>query len=344
MVDRLFVVIGAGASRGCAPPSVPRSDAFLPPLVPDLFSPTRSGTSEVLSRYPLAKLAAADLRDRDDSLAIEEVIRTRYRDSPKPLDQRIFRAIAPYLQELLHRVSYQYTPFPQNYESLVTNLLRLDEVVFVSLNYDLVLDNVLVAVDPLVPSLSWYISPQRPWSLIKLHGSVNWARNSGVNDARLFLDPPEDLMLGDDIVIRPGPELWQMRGHTSPSGGFAHGALHYPVLSVPVGQADELAAPPNHVEFLQEKLASSQPLHLLLIGYSGNDREVLALIRESDRGIKTLTIVDHNKEGAEAVAGRLTSQHGLVAESGTAFEGDFNHWVESGALAQFVDDMSSRPF
>src|SRR4051812_49323060 len=142
MIERLFVIIGAGASRGSTSAIAPRNDEYLPPLVTDLFQPERAGTSDILARYPLAKLAAADLRGRDNSLAIEAVIRERYRDSPHELDNRIFRSIPPYLQELLHAVSYGYTRFPQNYESLVTNLLRLQEVVFVSLNYDVLLDNV----------------------------------------------------------------------------------------------------------------------------------------------------------------------------------------------------------
>jgi hypothetical protein len=192
--------------------------------------------------------------------------------------------------------------------------------------------------------MDWYVRNGRTWSLIKLHGSVNWARRTGVNETTLFVDPPADLMLDDEIVLRPAPELWAIRGHTSATGGFAYGDLHYPVLSVPVGQADELACPSSHVGFLQEKLAATQPLHLLVIGYSGNDREVLSLIRESGRGIKTLTIVDRSKEAAEAVAGRIASDHEVASESVTVFDGDFNQWVESGMLARFVEDMSSRPF
>ena len=48
----------------------------------------------------------------------------------------------PYLQELLLTAGNGYTPFPQNYQSLVANLLRLNEVIFVTLNYDVILDRV----------------------------------------------------------------------------------------------------------------------------------------------------------------------------------------------------------
>jgi hypothetical protein len=344
MVDRLFVVVGAGATRGCAPENVPRNLGYLPPLVTDLFQPGQSHLSEVLAKYPLAKLAAADLRGVGDSLAIEEVIRTRYRDSEQDLDQRIFRGIPPYLQEQLHTVSYEYSGFPQNYESLVTNLLRLPEVIFISLNYDVVLDRVLTSVTPLIGSISWYIQPDRNWSMVKLHGSVNWVRHSNLNEGTLFTDPPEDLQLDEEIVLRPMDELWKIRGLSGPSGGFAHGDLHYPVLSVPIGEADELACPDTHVDFLKSKLDASQPLHLLFVGYSGNDEEVISLIRDSGRGIKTLTVVDTSREASEAVFTRLNERHGLQAEEIGLSEVAFDGWVASGELQRYVESLTARPF
>jgi hypothetical protein len=208
MIDRLFVVVGAGASRGCAPSHVDLNPMWVPPLVTDLFEPhANKGISEILPRYPLAGLAAADLRGRDTSIAVEEFVRTRYRDSQH---------------------------------------------------------------------LAYY-------------------------------NPPEDLELDTDIVCRQSQALWETRGLSTEYGGYAHGSLFYPALSVPVGEEDELVCPPQHVDFLRERLAASQPRHLLLIGYSGNDREVLALVRESERGIKTLTVVDYDAGAAQAVVDPIAS-------------------------------------
>jgi hypothetical protein len=323
---------------------VPQTEAFRPPLVSNLFGVTTYGFAEVLARYPLAKLAAADLGGIDSSLAIEQVIRERYRDSSHDLDQRLYRGILPYLQELLHTVSARFTDFPQNYEALVTNLLRLPDVVFISLNYDVILDRVLEAVDrPAGTGMSWYIQPDRRWSLIKLHGSVDWARRSGVNDSRLFIDPPQDLALDADVVRRPFKELYEIRGLSSASGGFTHGELHYPVLSVPIGRADELACPDDHVSFLRQKLASANGLHLLLIGYSGNDQEVIGLVREAGKSIASLTIVDRDESSASEVEARLVRDHGLAVGPVTHAQSGFNTWVQDGGLAKFINVMSGVP-
>lgn len=345
MIERLFVVLGAGASRASAPTSVPRDERALPPLVTELFGRIDTGYGDVLREYPLAKLAAAELRGLGGSVAIEEVIRTRYRDSEHVHDQRIYRAIPPYLQELLHRVSYRYTAFPQNYESLVTALLRLREVVFVSLNYDVLLDGVLEVIGGPIDDMWWYVrSSGRHWSLIKLHGSINWGRRSLIDDTDIYYDPPLDLQLDDTIVFRPGRELDRMRGIAAEPGERLPDHLYYPALSVPIGQADELVCSPNHVAFLRERLERTQPLHLLLIGYSGNDREVMSLVRESGRGIRTLTVVDRDQASAEAVIARLQADHELRADLVWAYPGDFDHFVAGGGLGRYVDDMTGLPY
>jgi hypothetical protein len=163
-----------------------------------------------------------------------------------------------------------------------------------------------------------------------------------VNRATLFTDPPEELELSPEIVLRPGSELWQIRG-TSPGGGFAHGDLHYPVLSVPIGEADELACPDEHVEFLRKKLTETQPLHILVVGYSGNDREVIDLLQQSGRGIKTLTIVDLDQQASKDVYVRMNERHGITSDEITVYEQDFNHWVASGELDRYVERLSGLP-
>jgi hypothetical protein len=347
-MERLFVVVGAGASHGCAPDDVQRNPAWQPPLVKTLFSAAPDyGYHSVLAKYELAGIAAAELATLDDSAAIEEVLRERYRDAESELDRRIFNSIAPYLQELLHTVSNEYTAHPAYLQAVVAALLRLPEVVFITLNYDLILDRVLAATDPHVPSKTWYVQPERNWSLIKLHGSVNWYRQLALNDLRAFFSPPAEVPLASEIQVGPLDEaLHTRRGMSSPGGGFAHGDLKYPVLSVPQGRTDELACPDDHVEFLRQKLADSAELDLLFLGYSAHDAEVMKLIRDSGKPVSSLLVVDRDLEAAQGIVARLKAEHGIVAVErlhtgllsigGQAHNGDFGSWVTGGGLAEAV--------
>jgi hypothetical protein len=346
MIDRLFVIIGAGASFDCVPAgeSIPSNDDYHPPLTAGLFRTRHAGYASILARYPLAKAAAAELSTVDSAVSLETQLRERYRNSEYEHDRRIFRGVLPYLQELLYTISYEYTEFPQNYEVLVTKLLRLKEVLFVSLNYDLFLDNALLAADPNKAKMEWYIKTyQRNWALIKLHGSVDWGRKiiGRVGQLADFVQPRDDTHLSRDISLRTGYNLEVIRGIADTGGRRSE--AYFPALAAPVGQADELVCPQPHVEYLKQRLAETQPMHLLVIGYSGLDQEVVSLIRESERGVKTLTIVDRGEEATMAVAERLARQ-GVRAED-TKFEAEgFNAWVRRGGLDTFVKHMSNEPF
>ena len=149
------------------------------------------------------------------------------------------------------------------------------------------------------------------------------------------------MQLAEEIVLRSG-ELYKIRGFLT-SDSHSAARLFFPALAAPVGQADELVCPPDQVAFLKQRLADTQPMHLLVIGYSGLDQEVVSLIRESERGVKTLTIVDRGKEATKGVAERL-AQQGVRAQD-TKFEAEgFNAWVRTGELDKFVHYMSNEPF
>src|SRR5437660_170475 len=154
MPCRLLVILGAGASYDCAGPTiVDRHDDYRPPLVTQLFEPRRSFT-QILHHYPLVESAAADIRRAlaGGSVAVEAFLRERLRESEHEHDRLKYYAIPLYLQHLLFEVgswSYLsrrgYTAHPDSYDRLINAALRVDEVTFVTLNYDDLFDRRLFA-------------------------------------------------------------------------------------------------------------------------------------------------------------------------------------------------------
>lgn len=340
----LVVIIGAGASFDCSSPSVElRSLSWRPPLVTQLFE-TRGQFAEVLHDYPLAEAAAADIRPviASNAVAIEQFLRERLRDSNDPYARRRFRQVPLYLQDLLLRAGRTngsgYTRHPDNYDALINAALALDEVVFISLNYDTLLDQRLFAYSPL-HSLDAYIAAERNWSLVKLHGSVNWGRPlAKQTDASIsvsteilnrYFDEAADDEIGSDIVLRDHDNLNHIR--------YEERVLYYPALSVPLGSADELVCPPAHVRHLRQKLRDLPALNLLVIGYSGLDKEVLRLIRDAGQPPRTLQVVNGDSErggpAAMAINGLFGSQAFLENQ---VFKGGFSDFVSGGHLASFV--------
>jgi hypothetical protein len=207
----------------------------------------------------------------------------------------------------LHVCSREYARAPDNYLRLTSALLELPETIFVTLNYDTLLDSRLALHSPL-DELPDYIGPRNPqWSLVKLHGSVNWGRAIRGPAEFSFTHPTPELHVDDEILVTgaPSARLETLRGREGDGESF------YPALSVPVGEDDEIVCPPAHVEHLRERLGTADAIHLLIIGYSANDREVLNLLKESGSEIGSLLIVNRSEEACGYVERRLAEHLGV---------------------------------
>lgn len=290
-----------------------------------------------MARYPQAQAAAPVIRRAgEEALAIEEWIRENYRDSDRPEEKIKFLSITYYLQELLLDVSNQYEHQPDNYDLLIRDLFESQEhVVFISLNYDLLLDRRLNSLEaPGLNSMDGYARPGRRWSLIKVHGSVNWGRAKDPNFHASPTAPPADLLehVESEIIYTglDGDISDMRRGQV----GTNLLAL-FPALAVPTGGEYELVCPSEHASFLGETLENAEGIDLLSIGYSGIDEQVATLITESGTPIRSLFVVDRNRENAVQVEQRLANALGLGFLPGVYEEG-FESFVAGSALRRYL--------
>jgi len=337
MSGKLIVVLGAGASFDASSRRQPGDSP--PPLVTQLFS--KGGPDDaILRHYPLAEMAGAEIRHAaNNERGLEETLRERYKESDSEHDHRAFFQVPLYLQHRLLVASNAFVP--DSYDRLIMAALRLPEVMFVTLNYDLLLDQRLTSFSPL-DSLRSYIAPNRNWSLVKLHGSVNWARRlrTGMTTLGGTLDPHYFARTFDrfaltaepqsEIVLRPvDPGTPSTLATARVGGNF----LYYPALSVPLGPDDELSCPPEHLDFAKRKLGDKDGLHLIFIGYSGYDVAVMKFLRESGARWKSLTVVNPDSSAGDRIInelGALSIPSEVLAEGFTAFvtNGDLERVLE----------------
>jgi hypothetical protein len=341
-VAELVVILGAGASRACTPR--PGNDLVRPPLAAELFDPRYEEI--VLRHYPLANAASSDIRVvvAGGAVALEQFLRERLRDSPDPYARRRYLQIPLYLQDLLAVVSHDYTQHPDNFDRVINASLALDRVTFVTLNYDTIFDSRLALQTGQITTLEHYVGEER-WALVKLHGSVDWARRVNVTEVptiddrmvRAFTDLGEELegVLDPEIIFRPIAAMQTFRWDPDiPS-------LFFPALSVPLGTEDELVCPPTHVEVLRHRLQSTDGLNLLVVGYSGVDQEVLKLLRESGNSIRSLFVVNHDGQSGELAARTIISQFEDREPTSTEFSGwEFNTWAQSTNLDEYFEQLS----
>jgi hypothetical protein len=352
-MSAVVVVTGAGASHDCISANSPAAKRSpVPPLTKDLFSPEYQS---VLDSYPLVRQAARDIRlalrgsPGEDAIALEDFLRERMLKSSSPFTQRRYRQVPLYLQQVLAGAS-EYTDEPDNYNVLVNAALEKDEALFLTLNYDTLLDRRFTEYSP-QSSMDWYVDSDSRWSLIKLHGSVDWAwrfelpaeyldvpRNS-IESANTVFDyyathgfPELD---NDAIELRVGAQLHERRWETN-TGGEPH-AVCYPAVALPLGPADELVCPSRHVEAAKAALDRMDGLDLLVVGYSGLDQEPLRLLSESGNSIRRLRVVNGDQTMSYVAGERIAAAFRVEEIPGRwIYPDSFSHAVETGALQDWL--------
>ncbi|HEX3040815.1 MAG TPA: hypothetical protein VHP56_01830 [Solirubrobacterales bacterium] len=319
----LVVILGAGASRGAGG----AWGKLRPPLTVDLFDEYDYG--DLLQEHDLAHQAGRYIAEEcagDDALSIEQVLHS-LRHSEHVHHRRMAYSVPPYLQHLLHSVSEEHYRQVFRYDRLIERLLRLPHVCFMTLNYDVLLDRRLAAHHPL-NDFEDYISEAKNWSLIKLHGSVNW-----VYEMSYPLDPypPTEELRTQDHELRcyaPEADLEKIRGP-------GDGRDRYPALAIPEGPKDRLVLPSRHEWWITNRLRAAPNIDLLVIGYSGLDIEILKMLKAVDIPIRLRTFVNQSLMTAEEVRDRF-DEAGLTAVWTETANGNFAEWEEAGGLDQLV--------
>jgi hypothetical protein len=201
--------------------------------------------------------------------------------------------------------------------------------------------------------MDWYILAEKRWSLIKLHGSVDWAwrldmpdenldlRSEGLEAANEVFDHfaihgfPE--LNNDAIELRAAPPEEELqRGRWDPDASGRQG-VRYPAIAVPLGPADKLVCPASHVEAAKAALSAMDGLNLLVIGYSGLDQEVLRLFSESGNSIRALLVVNGDEEMSRTTAKRIADAFGVSeVRAQWVYPDGFSHAVETGAIQRWM--------
>src|SRR5262249_41653799 len=152
---------------------------------------------------------APDLRAavQAGAVGLEAYLRENILGSPLAYDRRRYLSIPLYLQHVLWEVSAHFTEHPVNYDRLVNAALRAGEqFVFITLNYDTLLDSRLeMETGQSITELQHYLNRDGQWSLIKLHGSVDWMKEvlTPLSGTDVFLGYSMQQLEGDELRLDP---------------------------------------------------------------------------------------------------------------------------------------------
>lgn len=253
---------------------------------------------------------------------------------------RQFLQIPLYLNELFGEITTHFTKQPDEYNNLVNiTLSHLDEVLFLTLNYDNLLEIALSRVSGIDFSAENHYTQDSKWRLIKLHGSVNWYRQfssyqvTQTNDQEYFAHlrrTPLPLQLDDRFIFIA------MHDHAHK---FIGNAPVYPALTVPVDGKYDLNAPPSHIQSAKDFLAGCE--NYLIIGTSGQDRDLIELLQQHARQGRVL-IVGREQESVERT--KRNFQEAVLQfrsdASVCSHPRGFSEFVDSGALDELLHGIA----
>lgn len=331
----LMVVLGAGASYDSAPslPTGVRPYEFRPPLANELFD-NRPCFADLAQHYSRMLPVVPFLRERDGR-SVEQILEQLKAESTRfPERIRQLLAVEFYLRDALLRCGTEWTSQAKgvtNYCSLVAEIAKYNQkVLIVTFNYDLLLEDAL-SFHPHVfkPSMtSDYVNSHPMFTIIKIHGSVNWWRISSPNFGPL--SSAEIIQQGRQA--RPG-DPFTMDISSQNSAGFTY----LPAIAIPLVSKDEFACPAEHISALETKLPSVTKI--LFIGWQGKDDKFLNLLARSKNSVRQCMFVSGSDGEANNVATNVMPCFGERAGQITAIptKVGFSDFIKQRLIDRFIE-------
>lgn len=337
----LLVIFGAGASYDSSS-SHPASEvpgwSHRLPLANQLFS-DRQEFVEDRKQFPLCLPVIPRLRQAGAGNAVErELARLQDEGKTDPERYRQIASVRYYLQRMLWNCEVRWggvVAGVTNYKTLLDQIRHYrkhdERVCFVTFNYDRMLEEALPTIGVPITGLDGYID-HPTYKVMKVHGSVNWARKvvtsierlAQIDDfdaARRLIELAPTLEISRRYVIVPKHSSGKHEAHAV-----------YPAIAIPVEEKSEFECPENHLAALREFLPDVTKL--LLIGWRATEAHFLQELRQHIKRPLQVLIVSGRRELAEEPRKNLESL-GLAMNVAMA-SGGFTEFVLGDEVTAFL--------
>ncbi len=283
-----------------------------PPLAAELFS-DRSSFVAVMAKYSQCLPIIPRLqRPPTDGSVERELQRLQAEASNDPERHQQLSAVRYYLQEMMWECTSHWKKEVQgitNYKALLDDIRHWkkpgEKVCFVTFNYDLMLEDAFEGIGIRFNHLSSYIS-DKDFLLIKLHGSINWAR-----EVRTDIPYIHDLngpSVAKEVIQRSAnleiSKLYSVIDEYPPAAhtNFAM----FPAIAIPVETKLNFECPEEHVNALKEFLP--QVSKILVIGWRATEAPFLEMLKQELRQQVLAIVVAGGKEGSEQAMQNILSK------------------------------------
>lgn len=376
-MEKLLIITGAGASHDVVETirnsqttitSLHSNIKYRPPLTEKLFDMTFSDhesacIKEVLHRNQMSYQAAYEYKMSGSELTLEKYLQG-LRDSNTIEAQRRYWSIPIYLYELFSEICQNYlhsrNGVPSNYLALFNLFVKLGckKVLWINLNYDLFADMAIKnAVAGEIRTIDDYANMKTRDNIdimyVKPHGSLDWfiQIKGKTTRSKIVTGKVEDYsnfesILDNKIQLNPTyvHETEEVgRGHIQQHINTVCPNSAYPAIAVPVGRY-KFVHDEQRIRLLPELKTAS---HLLCIGFSARDEDVLSLLKELPRIEKLLIVngkhhanIKSKKEAFNNIISTCGCSKVMTSEEDAIYDGGFTDLIKNGMPGWFTDDMA----
>lgn len=330
----LMVVFGAGASYDSVPARLPSDwpPARLPerpPLANELFD-DRPLFAQAMARFPKCQPVVPYLQHRPEDVSVERVLERLQAEADEyPERYRQLAAIRYYLHFVIWETELHWNDVARgatNYKTFLDQLERWrkpqEPICLVTFNYDRMLESALPSVGVQINRLEDYVAGEK-YKVIKLHGSVHWAREvdtviDNLNERNVWQVAYELIDRATDLDV--SQKYCMVVEH--PIGKSDRSAL-FPAVAIPVEKKSAYECPLEHLEVLETCIP--EVTKLILIGWRGTDVSFLELLAKKFQREVEGIVVAGGEDEARQVAAHL-QQAGIMGRFNTA-KGGFSDFV-----------------
>ena len=343
-----MIIFGAGASFDCIHSYHKESsfnEEWKPPLANEIFS-DRKAFIEIIKDFGGASSLKSEILLHSD---IEEYFQQLWDFASNNNDNLTLSKIINtqfFLQKLFVEISSNYNNAGNSNYDVLANLayrytLEMNEdILFVSFNYDLLLDFALEkTLNRRLNKIETYLESRIKY--IKPHGSCNWFRDLvhiiGANSVRsftgsdpgLFIDKLYQNSVQSGLIEKELEKEIVVKNYFNENGEYG-----IPQLLIPLKDKDEFILPDSHLRYLEQSLFTVD--EVLIIGWKGTEVNFLRLLEKHLKGkdVKILTVNNGDKTIADVISGILPNAEveAYPYKTNVCFEGNtdtFTNFVKT---------------
>lgn len=341
----LMVIFGAGASHDVDPSAPPSTHPDLVGRVP--LSTGLFGTQYLTPQHNwsdfrgiLSELRRASLASVDPlgPPAVEDLLQIYQNeaDGRGDRDRRIqLAAVRFYLRDLAQGWSSRHT-LEDNYVSLLDRInhrrwLTDAQVALVTFNYETLLESALAIIEHRDPAerptcdsqLSEYVAEDRPFIVLKPHGSWQWAREVTRHAITNAPIRPVDLIRNVD-TLEFGERFFCVDRADTALVGESEQTVVFPCLALPL-RSKEFSWPSSHSDALDRCIR--QVTHLICVGWRAQEAHFLSRWGAARKPLRGIQIVTQHDVGATAVERRL-QEAGIESLNVIKAHGGFTDYIK----------------